>query len=294
MNTNTSAYIDLNSGTRIPQVGFGTFQIPPADTQKAVEEALEVGYRHIDTAAGYYNEAGVGQAVRASDLARDEVFVTTKLRNYDQGKVRAREAFNRSLDALGLDRVDLYLIHWPVPSADLYLETWEILQEIRDEGLATSIGVSNFLPEHLRRLVDVSGEAPAVNQIEAHPLFHRPELRDLCRELGVVVEAYSPLGQGADLRDPTVLGIAEKLGVTPAQAVLAWHVAAGHVVIPKSTHRERMAENLAAATVELSEEDFAALDSMHREDGRVGGDPAVFSFPQTLEDMEERGESNDD
>ncbi|MDC4232720.1 aldo/keto reductase [Actinomyces sp. B33] len=282
--------LTLNSAATIPQIGFGTFQIPPEQTRAAVEEALSIGYRHIDTAAGYYNEAGVGEAVNGSGLARDDIFVTTKLRNYDQGANRAREAFERSLDALGLDRVDLYLIHWPVPSADLYVETWEELIRIRDEGLATSIGVSNFLPDHLLRLVDETGVVPAVNQIEAHPLFHRPELRALCRDLGVVVEAYSPLGQGADLADPTVVSIADRIGSTPAQVVLAWHLSVGHVVIPKSVHPDRMAENLAAAAVALSDVDADELNLLHREDGRVGGDPATFSFPQTLEDMKARGE----
>lgn len=281
----------LNSGTEIPAIGFGTFQIPPESTAVAVTEALEIGYRHIDTAAAYYNEAGVGEAIRTSGIDRDDLFVTTKLRNFDQGRESAREALSRSLDALGLDRVDLYLIHWPVPSKDLYLESWETLIALNEEGLATSIGVSNFLPEHLSRIVDATGVVPAVDQVEAHPLFHRPDVRDACVELGIAIEAYSPLGQGADLADPTIVGIAERIGATPAQVVLAWHLAVGHIVIPKSTHRERVEANLAAAGLELEADDLAAIDALHADEHRIGGDPVVFEFSQTLEDIAARKEA---
>ncbi|MBB6334352.1 aldo/keto reductase [Schaalia hyovaginalis] len=284
----------LNSGVRIPQIGFGTFQIPPSATAEAVSRALEIGYRHIDTAAGYYNEAGVGEAIRSSGLDRDALFVTTKLRNADQGRESARRALASSLEELGLDRVDLYLIHWPVPARDLYLETWEALIELRDEGLASSIGVANFLPEHLDRIVEATGVIPAVDQVEAHPLFHRPALRERCVELGIAIEAYSPLGQGRDLAEPTVAGIAEAHGVSPAEVVLAWHVARGHVAIPKTVNAERMALNLRAASLHLGAAELGALDALHSQEGRVGGDPATFAFPQTLEDMKARGESLED
>lgn len=284
----------LNSGTEIPQIGFGTFQIPPSRTAAAVSDALEIGYRHIDTAAGYYNEAGVGEAIRSSGIDRDDVFVTTKLRNFDQGRESAKRALEHSLSELGLDHVDLYLIHWPVPSKDLYLETWEALIELGEAGLAASIGVSNFLPEHLDRIVEETGVVPAVNQVEAHPLFHRPDLRERCAELGIAIEAYSPLGQGRDLEDPRIVGIAEKHSVSAAEVVLAWHLACGHIIIPKSTKRERMASNLRAAALDLEAAELDLLDSLHSEAGRVGGDPATFAFPQTLEDMTARGESLED
>lgn len=290
MTTNNVNQIQLNTGATIPQVGFGTFQINPATTQKAVEEALELGYRHIDTATAYYNEAGVGAALKASGLARDEVFITTKLRNFDQSPDTARSALEKSLEALGLDHLDLYLIHWPVPSKDLYVPTWKVITDAADEGLITSPGVSNFLVDHLTRILDETGRTPAVNQIEVHPSFSQKALREFCAAHNIVVEAYSPLGQGADLSDPVVTGIADRLGVTPAQVVLAWHIQRGTVVIPKSVNPERMAANLAAADVTLTDADLAAIDALDRADGRIGGDPAVFDWPQTQEDAAARGE----
>lgn len=284
--------IRLDDAVEIPQIGFGTFQIPPGDTQRAVEEALEIGYRHIDTAAGYYNEAGVGAALRASGIPRDQVFVTTKLRNVDQGRERALDAFDASRKALGIEVPDLYLIHWPVPSTDLYVETWQAFIELARADAVRAIGVSNFLPEHLRRLVDATGVVPAVDQIEVHPTFSQPDVREACARLGIVVEAYSPLGQGGDLDHPVVTGIAQRLDVTPAQVVLGWHIASGRVVIPKSVHPERMRANLAAASVVLDEVDVAAIDEISRPEGRIGGDPATFAFPQTLEDAAARGEGH--
>ncbi len=285
--------VQLNSGVIVARIGFGTFQIAPEDTQRAVEQALELGYRHIDTAAAYYNEAEVGAAVRASGLAREEVFITTKLRNVDQGAQKARDAFKRSQDALGIDVVDLYLIHWPLPSADLYVETWRTLIELQQDGAIRSIGVSNFLPRHLDRLITETGVVPAVNQIEVHPRFSQPDVRTASTQRGLDVEAYSPLGQGADLRDPVVTGIAERLGLTAGQVVLGWHLRAGRLVIPKSAHVDRMRENLASAgsAERLSSEDLAAIDALDRGvAGRIGGDPATFAFPQTREDAVARGE----
>lgn len=285
--------IQLDDGVAIPQVGFGTFQIPPSDTQRAVEEALEIGYRHIDTAAGYYNEAGVGAAIRASGLLEGDVFVTTKLRNADQGTERAREAFEASRRALGREVIDLYLIHWPVPSKDLYVDTWRTLADLADEGAVRAIGVSNFLPEHLERLVVETGVTPAVNQVEVHPTFSQPDVRRECLRRGIAVEAYSPLGQGTDLRDPVVTGIARRLGVTPAQVVLRWHVQSDRIVIPKSVHPERMRGNLAVTGFELEPSDIVAIDALDNPGGRIGGDPATFAFPQTLEDAAARGEGLD-
>lgn len=255
-----------------------------------MEQALELGYRHIDTAAAYYNEAGVGAALKAAGLPREEVFITTKLRNFDQGTDTARAALEKSLTALGLDYVDLYLVHWPVPSKDLYLPSWETILTAADEGLVISPGVSNFLVEHLERIIAATGRTPAVNQIEVHPSFNQAELRKYCAERGIVVEAYSPLGQGGDLQEPTIVALAERLQVTPAQVVLAWHLQRGNVVIPKSVNPERMAANLNAAAVQLRAADLEAIDGLTRGDGRIGGDPAVFSFPQTLEDAAARGE----
>lgn len=271
--------IELDNGVSIPQVGFGVFQIPDARTQEAVEAALEAGYRHIDTAAAYYNEAGVGAAVRASGLPREEVFVTTKLRNGDQGHDSALRAFEDSRRALGLDYVDLYLIHWPVPSQDRYVETWRAFEKLLADGVVRAIGVSNFLPEHLDRLLAETDVVPAVNQIELHPTFQQRPTQEASRKAGIAVEAYSPLGQGADLDDPVVTAIADRLGVTPAQVVLRWHVQQGTIVIPKSVNPQRMRENIDLFGFELTDEDMAAissLDSPHR----IGADPATAAFTQ--------------
>ena len=285
--------IRLDDAVEIPQIGFGTFKIPPEDTQRAVEDALELGYRHIDTAAAYYNEAGVGAALRATGFPRDQVFVTTKLRNADQGREAALDAFDASRRALGIEVPDLYLIHWPDPAKGLYTETWQALVELSQAGAVRAIGVSNFLPEHLDRIVEATGVLPAVDQVEIHPTFSQPEVRSTCARLGIVVEAYSPLGQGRDLEDPVVTGIAQRLDVTPAQVVLAWHIAQGRVVIPKSVHPDRMRTNLEAASLRLEEADIAAVTGMHDAGGRLGGDPATFDYPQTREDAAARNESHD-
>ena len=278
--------IEVSDGVTVPQIGFGTFQIPPEDTQRAVETALELGYRHIDTAAGYYNESGVGAAIRASGLS--DVFVTTKLRNVDHGYTSALAAFEASRQALGLEAIDLYLIHWPVPDRDLYVETWRAFGRLVADGCVRAIGVSNFLPEHLERIVAETGVTPAVNQFEVHPRFSQPELRARCAALGVTVEAYSPLGQGIDLTAAPVVAAAENHQVAPAQAVLAWHLQAGRIVIPKSTHADRMRQNLQAGDVTLSAEELAAIDALDSPSGRVGGDPATFAFPQTQDDAAAR------
>ena len=267
--------VKLNDGHSIPQLGFGVFQVPPAETQKAVEQALEAGYRHLDTAAAYRNEEGVGRAIAASGIARNELYITTKLRNGEQNI--AREAFENSLQALGLDHVDLYLIHWPAPAQDLYLQAWEQLVTARQDGLATSIGVSNFLPEHLERLLGASDVVPAVNQIEVHPTFQQTSTQAATRAAGIAVEAYSPIGQGKDLTNDVVTSIAAAHDATPAQVVLAWHLAQGTIVIPKSTRRERMEENLNAVNVTLSDDEIAQISGLDT-DERVGADPATANF----------------
>jgi 2,5-diketo-D-gluconate reductase A len=271
--------VRVSAGVEVPRLGFGVFQIPPDGAQEAVEAALEVGYRHIDTAAAYNNEAGVGAGIRASGIPRDEIFVTTKLRNGDQGTDSTRRAIDASRTALGGEAIDLYLIHWPSPARDLYLDSWRAMEAAVADGAVRAIGVSNFLIEHLTRLLDASSIAPALNQLEIHPTFQQRDVTSFCTRHGIEVEAYSPLGQGADLQDPRVVSIAERLGATPAQVIIAWHLAHGRIVIPKSVRRERMAENLAATGIRLDASDVDAIDSL--ETGvRVGGDPLTFEITQ--------------
>ena len=269
--------MDLNNGVRIPQLGYGVFQIPPESTQEAVEGALGAGYRHIDTAAAYQNEAAVGAAVAASGIAREDLFITTKLRNGDQG--RARAAFEESRAALGLDRVDLYLIHWPVPSQGLFLQAWRDLEQIYSDGLARAIGVSNFLPEHLEELTQSATVPPAVNQIELHPTFQQRALADASRRHGMAVEAYSPLGQSEDLENSAVIEISLRHGATPAQVVLAWQLASGNIAIPKTATPARMRENLASVGVELTPRDMEQINELDA-GRRLGADPATASFSQ--------------
>jgi 2,5-diketo-D-gluconate reductase A len=267
--------LKLNDGQAIPQLGFGVFQVPPEDTAEVVTHALRTGYRSIDTAAAYGNEAEVGEAIASSDLDRTEVFVTTKLWNDNHGRDRARKAFEQSLERLGLEYVDLYLIHWPVPENDRYVETWETLCEFREAGRAHSIGVSNFTIDHLERIIDASGVVPAVNQVELHPQFQQEELREFHRQRGIVTEAWSPLGQGQILDEPTINEIAEAEDRTPAQVVLRWHLQLGNVVIPKSATAARIEENFQVLDFELTEDQmdaFATLDSGKR----IGPDPATF------------------
>jgi diketogulonate reductase-like aldo/keto reductase len=269
--------LTLNNGVTIPQLGFGVFQVPQGQTQRVVEDALEAGYRHIDTAAAYGNEAAVGAAIAASGIARDEIFITTKLRNGEHGT--AAEAFEASRAALGVDVIDLYLIHWPVPSRGLFVEVWLVLEKIYAEGRARAIGVSNFLPDHLDTLLAEASVVPAVDQIELHPTFQQSALSAKSRGLGIAVEAYSPLGQGADLNAAAVTELAQRRGVTPAQIVIGWHLGLGNIVIPKSTHPQRMSENLAAAEITLSPDELGTVSALDA-GARIGTDPALAAHTQ--------------
>ncbi|PTT67266.1 aldo/keto reductase [Arthrobacter sp. HMWF013] len=269
--------LTLNNGVTIPQLGFGVFQVPPEDTQRIVEDALEAGYRHIDTAAAYRNEAGVGAAIAAAGIPREELFITTKLRNGEQG--RAQEAFQNSRKALGLNYVDLYLIHWPVPSQDLYVQAWKEMERLYANKEIRAIGVSNFLAEHVDTLLASAEVVPAINQIELHPSYQQAELSAKCRALGIEVEAYSPLGQGGDLNGRAVTAIAQAHGATTAQVVLAWHLAAGNIVIPKSADSSRMRENLAASSLTLTDDERASITALES-GARIGSDPAVAAFTQ--------------
>ncbi|TCC64517.1 aldo/keto reductase [Kribbella pittospori] len=271
--------ITLNNGVRIPQRGFGVFQVPPDDTQRAVEQAIEIGYRHIDTAAAYNNEAGVGAAVRASGLPRGELFVTTKLRNGEHGYESALTAYDETLERLGLEYADLYLLHWPNPTVDLYVDSWRALERIHTEGRVRAIGTSNFLAEHLDRLAKEGEIVPAVNQIELHPTYQQRELTELCRERSIAVEAYSPLGQGGDLDDPVLASIASDHDVTPAQVVLRWHLQLGHIVIPKSVNPERIRANFDLGGFELTDAELASVTGLEN-GNRLGNDPRTFAISQ--------------
>ncbi|HEX5989297.1 MAG TPA: aldo/keto reductase [Solirubrobacterales bacterium] len=268
--------LTLHDGVEIPQLGFGVFQIPPDETQEAVEEALGVGYRHIDTAAAYRNEVGVGAAIAATGVDREDVFVTTKLWNSQQGYDSTLAAFEKSLGRLGTGYVDLYLIHWPRPDRDLFLETWRAFERIQEEGGARSIGVSNFRIEDLERLEREAERRPTVNQVELHPRFQQPELRAWDDEHQIATEAWSPLAQGDLLEDGTIATVAAHRDRTPAQVILRWHLQVGNVVIPKSATPERIRENFEVFDFELSEDDMAALARLDTGE-RIGSDPGTFN-----------------
>ncbi len=268
--------VTLNNGVRIPQLGFGVFQVPPPDTAQVVRTALEAGYRSVDTAQMYRNERGVGEAVRTSGLPREELFVTTKLDNGEHGYDQALAAFDASRRVLGLDYVDLFLIHWPLPRRGRYVEAWKAFEKLEADGRVRAIGVSNFQPAHLRRLLDETGTVPALNQIELHPRFPQAGLRDLHREHGIATEAWSPLAQGTLLDDPTITGLAERYGRSPAQVVLRWHLQLGVIAIPKSVTPRRIRENIDLFGFELSAADMAAVSGLGSPRGRVGPDPDTF------------------
>ena len=270
--------IMLNNGQTIPQFGFGVFQVRPSDTAAAVATALQAGYRHIDTAEMYGNEQQVGEAFARSGLDRADVFVTTKLDNQSHRPDDARRAFSESLSALGFDYVDLFLIHWPLPTryGGDYVSTWNTLVEFYQDGRARSIGVSNFQPHHLRRLHEESGTRPAVNQIELHPFLTQPGLRAFCAEHEIAVESWSPLAQGEVLGDPEIVSIAGRVGKTPAQVVLRWHIERGDIVFPKSVTPARIKENIDIFDFELSGEDVEAISALDRGE-RTGPDPDTFT-----------------
>lgn len=270
--------VRLSDGVEIPQVGFGVFQVPPDETQRAVEDALAAGYRHIDTAAAYRNERGVAAGIAASGVPRSEIFITTKLWNTDQGFESTLAAFDKSIEALDTEQVDLYLIHWPAPARDLYLDTWRAFERIHAEGGARSIGVSNFRIPDLERLQQEAETMPTINQIELHPLLQQDELRAWHAEHGIVTEAWSPLAQGEVLKDDTLVTIAAGHHRTVAQVILRWHLQLGNVVIPKSVTPARVRENLDIFDFELSEDDLAAIARLDA-GRRTGPDPASFGAP---------------
>ena len=273
--------IELTTGSTIPQLGFGVYQIEPDETAGAVKTALDIGYRHIDTAEMYQNEEGVGQGIRDSGLDRADVFVTSKLNNGFHEPDDARKAFDETLSKLGFDYVDLFLIHWPLPTlyGGDFVSTWQTLEEFRRDGRAKSIGVSNFQTHHLERLASQTDTVPAVNQIEVHPYFVNDEVRAYCAEHGIAVEAWSPIAQGKVLDDPVVTKIAEAAGKSPAQVVLRWHIQRGDIVFPKSVTPKRIEENFALFDFELSEHDIDALTALDKgEEGRTGPNPDTFDY----------------
>jgi 2,5-diketo-D-gluconate reductase A len=271
--------VSLNNGRTIPQFGFGVFQIKPHDTAKAVTEALEAGYRHIDTAEMYGNEKEVGAAIAKSGLDRADVYVTSKLNNGFHRPDDARRAFAGSLDALGFDYLDLFLIHWPLPTryGGDYVSTWQTLEEFYHDGRARSIGVSNFQPHHLRRLHGECEITPAVNQIECHPYLTQDDVRAFCADYQIAIEAWSPLAQGLVLDDPTIVSIAKAVGKAPAQVVLRWHIERGDIIFPKSVTPARIKENIDIFDFELSGEDVEAISALNRNQ-RTGPDPDTFDW----------------
>jgi 2,5-diketo-D-gluconate reductase A len=272
--------IKLSDGTTIPQVGYGVWQVPAAEAEAAVGEALRLGYRHIDTAAAYGNEEGVGAAVRSSGLDREEIVVVTKVRNGEQGYDNTIQACEDSIDRLGVGAIDVYLIHWAAPVFGTYVDTWKALVALRDAGKVRSIGVSNFNPPHLEAIIEATGVVPVMNQVELHPYLQQPALRAEHDRLGIVTEAWSPLGQGRGLLDEPVLAeVGARVGASPAQVALAWQLALGHVVIPKSVTPSRIAENLAAVDIALSDDDLATITALDRA-ARYGADPDTVTFTQ--------------
>ena len=277
-----SPVLTFNDGNTIPQLGYGVWQVEDDVAEKVVGQAFEAGFRHIDTAKIYGNEAGVGRAIERSGLGPEETFITTKLWNADQGYESTLKAFEASMERLGVETLDLYLIHWMQPKQDKYVDTWKALIELQKQGRVKTIGVSNFSKEGVQRLIDETGVVPAINQVELHPFFNQAELREFNASKGILTQAWSPLGQGDELlASPIIAAIADKHNATPAQVVIAWHLAIGTVVIPKSVTESRIRENFAALDVSLDETDVQAmngLDKSAEDAGRIGPDPAVSDF----------------
>ena len=265
--------IELNDGRSIPQLGFGTYKIDEENAAEAVRKAVDIGYRLVDTAAIYQNEKGVGEGLKG----HDDIWLTTKVWNESQGYDRTLKAFDKCLDRLGRDSVDCVLIHWPCPDNDLYVDTWKAFVEIQKAGKVKSIGVSNFLEPHLKRIADETGVVPVLNQIELHPSFQQKEARKVHEEMGIATQSWSPLGQGDAMGNDVVKKIAEKLDRTPAQVVLRWHIDNGLLVIPKASSEDHMRDNFGVLDFELSEDDLAAFDQLDSKDGRLGPDPATMN-----------------
>ncbi|UDY22766.1 aldo/keto reductase [Nocardioides sp. Kera G14] len=268
--------LTFHNGVDIPQLGFGVWQVSDDEAESAVSTAFEAGYRHIDTAAAYGNEQGVGRAIAASGLDRDELFITTKLWNNAQGYDNALKAFEESRARLGLDVVDLYLIHWPTPERDLYVETWKAFEKLYADGLVRAIGVSNFLPEHLDRLITEGTEVPVINQVELHPGFRNLATEQADAAHRILTEAWSPLGQGTLLEEPTLVELAEAKGRSVAQVIIRWHLQSGRVVIPKSVTPSRIRENIDVFDFSLTDEEMAAIEAFNT-DTKIGPDPAAFN-----------------
>jgi 2,5-diketo-D-gluconate reductase A len=268
--------IALNDGRVMPRLGLGVWQTPADVTADVVATALEAGYRSVDTASAYRNEAGVGEGFKRSGLAREDVFITTKLWNQNQGFDQTLAAFETSLRRLGMDRMDLYLIHWPAPKQNRYVESWRAMIRLREEGRVGSIGVSNFNRDHLERIIGETGVAPAVNQIELHPAFQQAALRAADTEFGVATESWSPLGQGGLIHNPAIEAVARKHGKTPAQVIIRWHLAQGLIVIPKSVTPSRILENFQVWDFDLNTDDMAAFAALDQASGRIGPDPEAF------------------
>ncbi|MBO3758211.1 aldo/keto reductase [Ciceribacter sp. L1K22] len=270
--------ITLNDGNAIPQVGLGVWQTPNDEAAPAVKAALDAGYRHVDTAAVYENEEGVGEGIRQSGVSRGDIFLTTKLWNGDQGYDQTLKAFDASLKRLGTDYVDLYLIHWPSPNRGLFVDTWKAFVKLKEEGRVKSIGVSNFYPEHIEKIVGETGVVPVINQIELHPDFQQKTARAFHEKHAIATQSWSPLGQGKLLNNPVIGKIATRLGRTPAQVIIRWHIEKGLVVIPKSVTPSRIRENFQVFDFGLPAADIAALDALDSKDARIGPDPKTATF----------------
>jgi 2,5-diketo-D-gluconate reductase A len=270
--------IMLNDGNSIPQLGLGVWQVPPETTAQVVLDGINAGYRSIDTAEGYNNEEGVGEAIRRSEVPRGELFITSKLRNGGHARDLALRSFDETMSKLALEQLDLFLIHWPVPSQGKYVEAWKVLVEKQKEGRIRSIGVSNFNQDHIERIVGETGVTPAVNQIELHPNFQQRDKRDFHKRHNIAIESWSPLGQGRALNDPAIKAIGDRHGKTVAQTIIRWHLQEGLIAIPKSTRKERIEENFNVFDFELSDDDMAVIAKLDKPSGRIGSDPATASF----------------